>query len=68
LLSSEPFTYFFVVLAMSLAERLTGAGPNGNGGARARVRARLVEELGPKLADDSVADHVLQDVIRRRLG
>ena len=54
---------------MSLAERLTGADrPNGNGEARARVRARLVEEFGPKLVDDSVADHVLQDVIRRRLG
>ncbi len=54
---------------MSLAERLTGADrPDGNGEARARVRARLVEELGPKLVDDSVADHVLQDVIRRRLG
>lgn len=54
---------------MSLAERLTGADrPNGDGGARARVRARLVKELGPKLAGDNVADHVLQDVIRRRLG
>ena len=54
---------------MSLAERLTGGErPNGNGGARDRVRARLVEELGPRLVDDGIADHVLQDVIRRRLG
>ncbi|MDP8955807.1 MAG: CpaF family protein [Actinomycetota bacterium] len=48
---------------------MTGADrPNGNGEARARVRARLVEEFGPKLVDDSVGDNVLQDVIRRRLG
>ena len=54
---------------MSLAERLTGADrPEGNGEARARVKARLVEEFGPRLVDETIADDVLQDVIRRRLG
>jgi pilus assembly protein CpaF len=54
---------------MSLAERLAGTErAEGNGDVRARVRARLVDEFGQKLVDEGIADNVLQDVIRRRLG
>jgi pilus assembly protein CpaF len=52
----------------SLAERLARTErPDRLAEVHARIQAKLVETLGPKLYDSSISDHELQDLVHRRL-
>ena len=53
---------------MSLAERLANATPKDKvAETRARVQARLVETLGPKLYDATLSDTQVESLVHERL-